>query len=133
MNILSQLAGHKQLAIVLTFASVVMFLGSLAAVPWLIGRAPRDFFSRDEKAPQSGISLPLRLLKNVAGLVLVGAGIAMLLLPGQGILTLIVGLALLDVPGKHALLVRMAKREKVMKALNYFRKKRNREPFDPPA
>lgn len=133
MNILSELAGHKQLAIILTAASVVMFVGSLAAVPWLIGRAPRDFFTRDENAPHSGISLPLKLLKNIGGLVLVGAGIAMLLLPGQGILTLIVGLALLDIPGKHALLVRLARREKVMNALNYFRKKKNREPFDAPA
>jgi hypothetical protein len=133
MSIFSELAGHKELAIGLTLASVLMFVGSLAAVPWLIARAPRDFFTRDEKAQGSGISLPLKLLKNLAGLVLVAMGIAMLLLPGQGILTLIVGLALLDLPGKRAVLVRFAKRASVMRALNFFRKKRQREPFDPPA
>lgn len=132
MNILSQLAQHKELAIGLTAASVVMFVGSLAAVPWLIGRAPRDFFTRDERAHKSTLSPPLKVLKNVAGLVLAGAGVAMLLLPGQGILTVVVGVALLDIPGKHALLVRLAKRPSVMRALNYFRRKKKQEPFEAP-
>lgn len=130
MTFLSQLGAHKELAIVFTAASVLMFVGSLAAVPWLIGRAPRDFFTRDEGARKSKLSTPLKVLKNLAGVVLVGAGVAMLLLPGQGILTVVVGLALLDIPGKHALLVRLAKRPSVMKALNYFRRKKKQEPFE---
>jgi archaellum biogenesis protein FlaJ (TadC family) len=132
MKIFSQLAAHKGLAIILTLCSVVMFVGSLLAVPWLIRRAPRDYFTRDEKARAQKTSLPLKLAKNSAGLVLLAAGVAMLLLPGQGILTVVVGLALIDFPGKHALLVRMAKRDSVMRALNYFRKKRGLEPFDAP-
>lgn len=132
MNVFAQLSDHKGLAIALTASSVVMFVGSLLAVPWLISRAPRDYFTRDEKAHKSEASLPLKILKNVGGLVLMGAGVAMLLLPGQGILALVVGLALLDVPGKHALLVRLAKRESVMRALNYFRKRRHCEPFEVP-
>jgi hypothetical protein len=132
MTILSELAAHKGLAIAFTAASVLMFAGSLAAVPWLIGRAPRDFFTRDERTHKSTLSLPLKLLKNLGGLVLAGAGVAMLLLPGQGILTLVVGVALLDIPGKHALLVRLAKRPSVMRALNYFRRKKKQEPFDAP-
>jgi hypothetical protein len=102
----------------------------LLAVPWLVARAPRDFFTREqEPAPRS---LPLKVLKNLAGFVLFGAGIAMLLLPGQGLLTMIVGLALLDIPGKHALLVRAAKRPSVLRALNYVRGRAKREPFDAP-
>jgi hypothetical protein len=132
MNILSELAAHKQAAVILTLSSVVMFVGSLLAVPWLISRAPHDFFASDEATRKTGGSLPLKLLKNLAGVVLVGAGVAMLLLPGQGILTLVVGLALIDFPGKHALLVRMAKRPSVLRALNYVRKRAKKEPFDPP-
>ena len=130
MGIFQQLQSHKELAIWLSIASVVMFVGSLLAVPWLIARAPRDFFTRDQ---QSSAGRPLRkLLKNLAGLVLFGAGIAMLLLPGQGVLTLVVGLALLDIPGKHALLVRLARRPSVMRALNYIRQRTKREPFEQP-
>jgi archaellum biogenesis protein FlaJ (TadC family) len=132
MTIFSELAAHKGLALVLTLSSVAMFVGSLLAVPWLIARAPRDFFTRDEQAQKQQTSLPLKLAKNIAGLVLLAAGVAMLLLPGQGILTVVVGLALIDFPGKRALLVRMAKRDSVMRALNYFRKKRGLDPFAAP-
>jgi hypothetical protein len=125
MKILAELSAHKELALILT-------LSSLLAVPWLIARAPRDFFTRDDKAYKKQISLPLKVLKNLAGLVLIGMGVAMLLLPGQGILTLVVGLALVDGPGKHALLVRIAQRASVMRALNYFRRRAQREPFDAP-
>ena len=129
-ELLERLANHKPLAITLGVLSVAMFVGSLLAVPWLISRAPKDYFSAEQSA---GAAHPLRkLLKNLVGLVLALAGVAMLLLPGQGILTLIVGLALLDIPGKRALLVRMAKRPKIMNALNYVRRRAQREPFDPP-
>ena len=40
MKIFSALAQNKGLAIGLTVASVVMFVGSLLAVPWLVARAP---------------------------------------------------------------------------------------------
>jgi hypothetical protein len=129
-DLLERLSNHKPLAITLAVLSVAMFVGSLLAVPWVIARAPKDYFSADQKG---GSAHPLRkALKNVVGLVLVFAGVAMLLLPGQGIVTLLVGLALLDIPGKHALLVKLAKRRKVMDALNYVRRRAHREPFDPP-
>jgi Putative transmembrane protein (PGPGW) len=123
-DFLARIAEHKPLTITLGLVSVGMFVGSLVAVPFLIARAPRDFFSA-EQTP--------KVLKNLAGALLLLAGLAMLLLPGQGILTLIVGLALLDLPGKHALLVRMARRPGVMRTLNYLRQRARREPFDPPA
>jgi hypothetical protein len=127
---LKSLFAHKSFVLGASIASVVMFVGSLLAVPWIVARAPRDFFTRDER--KSTGSLPLKVLKNMVGAMLLFAGVLMLLLPGQGILTLVVGLALLDVPGKHALLVRMAKRPSVLKALNYVRQRAKREPFDPP-
>lgn len=111
--------------------SVAMFVASLVAVPWVIARAPRDYFTNDGSGKAGG-SIALKVLKNIAGLVLLVAGVLMLLLPGQGILTLVVGLALLDVPGKHALLVRLARKPSVFKALNYVRNKAKREPFEAP-
>jgi hypothetical protein len=127
----SRIAAHKQLTIALGVGSLLMFVGSLLAVPWLVARAPSDFFTREQApAPRSW---SLKILKNLAGLVLVVAGVAMLLLPGQGLLTLIVGLGLLDVPGKHALLVRAARRPSVLRALNYLRRRAEREPFEAPS
>jgi len=122
---------HPGFVLRASIGSLVMFVASLIAVPLIIARAPRDYFTNETSA-RSRSSLPLKVLKNIVGLVLLLAGVLMLLLPGQGILTLIVGLAMLDVPGKHAFLVRLAKRQSVMKALNYVRKKAKREPFDAP-
>jgi hypothetical protein len=130
-DFLEQLFENKGFVIGLSVASAVMFVGSLLAVPWLIARAPRDFFVRDQDAAGTG-NVALKVVKNVVGAVLTGAGVLMLLLPGQGILTLIVGLALMDLPGKRALLLRLAKRPSSMRALNYVRKKTKREPFDAP-
>lgn len=129
-ELFERIASHKPLAIALVVASVLMFVGSLLAVPWIIARAPRDFFTREAPPPRG--SIVRKVFKNLLGLVLVGAGVAMLFLPGQGILALMVGLALLDIPGKHALLVKAAKRPSVMRALNYVRKRSKREPFDEP-
>jgi hypothetical protein len=130
-DLFERIAAHKPLAISLAVASVLMFVGSLLAVPWIIARAPRDFFTRE--APPASGSIVRKVFKNLFGLVLAGAGVAMLFLPGQGVLALIVGIALLDIPGKHALLVKAAKRPSVMRALNYVRKRSKREPFDEPS
>jgi hypothetical protein len=128
---LEQLFANKGVVIGISVVSVLMFVGSLLAVPWLIARAPRDFFVRDQDAADTG-NVALKIVKNVVGAVLTAAGVLMLLLPGQGILTLVVGLALMDLPGKRALLRRLAKRPSVLRALNYVRKKTKREPFDAP-
>lgn len=128
--LLEQLLEQRGIVIGLSIASVVMFVGSLLAVPFIVARAPRDYFTRQDG--RESASLPLKVLKNLAGGLMLSAGVLMLLLPGQGVLTLLVGLALLDVPGKHALQVRLARRPGVLTALNYVRKKTKREPFDPP-
>lgn len=130
-SFLKQLFAHEGVVLWLSIGSVLMFVGSLVAVPWIIARAPQDYFTNDGGS-REGRHVALKVLKNVVGLVLLLAGVLMLLLPGQGVLTLVVGLALMDVPGKHALLVRLAKRPSVFKALNYVRSKAKRPPFDAP-
>src|SRR5919197_5810008 len=87
--------------------SVIGFLGSLIAIPFLLVRLPAHYF--DERHPRTWMRdhhPVLRLLglvlKNLAGVVFVLAGILMLFLPGQGILTLLIGISLIDFPGKRA-------------------------------
>jgi hypothetical protein len=130
-DFLKDMFANKSVVIGLSVASVTMFVGTLFAVPWLISRAPKDYFVRDSDAAQSR-SLPLAIVRNLVGAVLAILGVLMLLLPGQGILTLIVGLGLLDLPGKRALMLRLAKRPGVMRVLNYVRQKAKREPFEEP-
>ncbi|MDG2091404.1 MAG: hypothetical protein P8J61_09990 [Gammaproteobacteria bacterium] len=56
-------------------------------------------------------------------------GLFLLVLPGQGILTLLAGFILLDFPGKFLFLRWLARKEKVLNSLNWVRKKGNKEPF----
>ena len=89
--------------------SVLVFLGSLIVMPLIIARMSPDYFVSHEPSPQSwrrrhaATRLVARCLKNVVGAVLLLAGIAMLVLPEQGIITILVAVSLLDFPGKRRL------------------------------
>jgi len=68
--------------------------------------------------------------KNIAGLILVIAGIIMLVGPGQGVLTILIGLILMDIPGKRPLEARLIKRPIILAAVNNFRAKYNKPPLE---
>jgi hypothetical protein len=72
-------------------------------------------------------------MKNVLALVLIILGVAMLVLPGQGILAILLGVMLGDFPGKLKLQRWLLARPKVMKSLNWLRRKFSKPPLDPPA
>jgi hypothetical protein len=71
----------------------------------------------------------LLILKNLFGAILVLAGLSMLLLPGQGILTILVGLMFLDFPGKFAMERRLVRQRPVITAINWMRRRANRPPL----
>ena len=57
------------------------------------------------------------------------AGLAMLVLPGQGLLTILIGLMLLDFPGKRRLERRIVARPAILAMLNRMRARRGRDPL----
>ena len=57
------------------------------------------------------------------------AGIAMLVLPGQGVLTMLIGISLIDFPGKHTLEARMISQPLVLQTINKVREKFGRSPL----
>jgi hypothetical protein len=69
------------------------------------------------------------LAKNLIGYGLILAGILMLLLPGQGILTMITGLLLIDYPGKFRLERQIARQPAILKSLNWLRAKAQKPPL----
>ena len=56
-------------------------------------------------------------------------GILMLVLPGQGLLTILVGLMLSDYPGKFKLEKRIIKTNLILKTINWYRNKSNIPPI----
>ncbi len=118
---------HREWFIWLSIASVVFFVGSLIAVGVVVVRMPVDRFAKKEKAPKG--NLAMRIGRNVLGWVLILAGLAMLVLPGQGLLVLLIGIMLADFPGKVRLERWIVSRGKVLKTINKFRKKFGRPPL----
>lgn len=103
-------------------SSVVMFVGSLLAIPLVLVRVPDDWFVR----PKTAHSLAKKIARTILGLALIALGVAMLVLPGQGVLTILVGLGVLDLPFKHRLVTRLLSRPKVHQAVDRLRHKAGR-------
>jgi len=72
----------------------------------------------------------LLISKNLLGCVIVLLGIAMLVLPGQGILTIVIGLVLINFPGKYRLERWIITRGPVLRAINLIRQRSGRQPLD---
>jgi hypothetical protein len=114
--------------------SVIGFIGSLILIPFILIRLPPHYF--DERHPRrwmEGHHPVLRLmghfLKNTVGVVFLLAGFAMLFLPGQGILTMLVGISLLDFPGKRHLEGKLIGQPAVLRTINKLREKFGRPPL----
>ena|SRR5687767_528087 len=113
---------------------VVSVVVSLVAVGFVMLRIPANYFSshyQQDFLPNSRwiTRWGAVIAKNVIGLLLVIAGIIMLVGPGQGILTILIGLILMDIPGKRPLEARLIKRPPILAAVNNFRARYNKPPL----
>jgi hypothetical protein len=120
--------------VTLTILSIVFFVGSLIAIPFILVRLPADFFDIRVPRPWMEDHHPvLRILghlaKNIVGAIFLFAGFLMLFLPGQGILTMLIGISMLDFPGKRKLEARMIGQPAVLHAINAMRKKYGKPPL----
>src|SRR5215467_9895597 len=110
----------------LTVVSVIGFIGSLIAIPLILVRLPADYF--DTRTPRHWMKdhhPVLRLLglilKNVIGVVFLLVGFAMLFLPGQGLLTMLIGISLVDFPKKRQLEAKMVGQPTLLSVINGMR------------
>ncbi len=123
----------------LAIFSIVIFIGSLIVIPWIIGRLPADYFLENKrhvarlKQYHPVVYFLVRLIKNLAAVVLILAGFIMLFTPGQGLLTMLVGLGLSDFPGKYTLERKIVRNKKIFKALNWIRKRAGAVPLRYPS
>jgi len=118
----------------MTATSVIMFIATLIAIPWILVRLPEDYF--DVRVPRTWMANhhpALRIIgivvKNTLGVLFVLAGIAMLVLPGQGLLTMLLGVSLLDLPGKQRLEARIIGQPTVLGLINSMRERFGRKPL----
>lgn len=107
---------------------LVTFAISLAIVCVIMVRIPADYFHKDHPRELWSDKHPaVRFLgivaKNLLGVILVILGILMSIpgVPGQGILTILLGIMLLDFPGKRSLEQKLVSRPQVLKTINKLR------------
>ncbi|MFV8835128.1 PGPGW domain-containing protein [Aquisalimonas sp.] len=115
--------------------SLMMLVAGLVLVPVIVVRLPRRYFAHRRRrermlAPRHPlVRYSVLLIKNVVGAVLVVAGLLMLVLPGQGVLTILVGLSLLNFPGKYRLERWIVSRPAVFQSMNWLRRRYGRRPL----
>ncbi len=119
--------------------SAVVFVASLVGVPMFLARVPAHFFTARERERYS-VPPPARsrwrwrrtacVARNALGIVLLLLGVATLVLPGQGLLTILVALCLVDFPGKHKLLRRIVASPRVFNVINSLRRRAGHPPLD---
>ena len=116
----------------LVAGSLAVLVLSAVFVPVVIKRLPADYFVRRSLGPHrpSGFAgVALFWLRNLAGAVLVAAGLAMLVLPGQGVLTILAGLSLLAFPGKRKLQLRLLRIPAIRHAVDRTRARAGKPPL----
>ncbi len=131
MPLIDWIQSHEVLIAWMGGLGLLVFLGSLVAIPVIIVLMPQDYFVRMERGllQRKPLRQVLHVFKNVLGCILLLAGIAMLVLPGQGLLTILIGLSLIDFPGKHGLQLRLVRIPRIRRSIQWIRHKAGRPPL----
>jgi len=101
-------------------------------LPVIILRLPADYFAsvrKEQPPPRTWIGWVWRVSQNLLGVLFLVAGIAMLVLPGQGLLTILIGLMLITFPGKRGLERRIIARPTILRMLNNLRARHSLPPL----
>ncbi len=118
--------------------SLLMFVATLVAIPFMIVRMRPDYFTAERRRPgawrrQHPLGAILLLVaKNTVGVLLVVMGLIMLVTPGQGLLTLLIGLTLTNYPGKYRFERWLITRRAVWRSVNWLRHRAGAPPLEPP-
>jgi hypothetical protein len=134
-SILDMARQYQEILTLLTIVSAAGFVFGLVAVSRLVCWLPANYFmgfGAPGPAPKL-LRRRVRVVKNLAGLVLVFLGFVMLFVPGQGLLTLFLGIVVMDFPGKKKMIIWLIRMRRIQSSLNWIRKKNRRTPFVFPA
>ena len=107
---------------------VITFAVSLAIVSVILVKIPETYFREDHPrdlwtGKPAAVRIAGMIGKNLLGVFLVALGIVLSLpgVPGQGILTILLGVMLLDFPGKRRLERKLISRPSVLSTVNALR------------
>tara|TARA_B100000073_G_scaffold180803_1_gene149555 strand:+ start:67 stop:471 length:405 start_codon:yes stop_codon:yes gene_type:complete len=127
------LSDYKIYLVWLGTLSFIIFIFSLLTIKWLVALIPSDYFIKKNNS-EFRSNYPIFwlvsiIIKNLVGYTLIFGGILMLVLPGQGLFTIFVGLMLSNYPGKFYIERKFIAIPSVLRAINWLRKKSNTPPI----
>ena len=115
---------------------VLSFVVSIAIVSFVMVKIPENYFHSDyEHHFLSEKHIVLRwtgiVLKNIIGIFLILIGIVMTFpgVPGPGVLTILIGLIMIDIPGKRKAEALIIKRPTILTAVNNLRLRYKKPPL----
>ncbi|SFQ09814.1 Putative transmembrane protein (PGPGW) [Nitrosomonas cryotolerans] len=118
----------------LTLISIISFIGSLIVIPLILIYISTDYF--DTRVPRHWMKnhhLVLRIIglmiKNIMGILFIVTGFIMIFLPGQGLLTILIGISLLNFPGKRVIEARIIREPRILRTINAIRYKFAKPPL----
>ncbi len=124
---------YKNLILWFGSISLFVFLFSLLSIKWLVSLIPEDYFinKKDSKIKTNNILIwyTVLIFKNLIGYSLILGGIMMLVLPGQGLFTIIIGLMMSNYPGKYSIEKKFIAIPTILKSINWLRRKSNKPPI----
>ncbi len=137
MNILRYLEAlsMSQKALFALCAFALTFIASLAAVIAVLVRIPPGYFRKNYVSPLASQHRVIRwtgtIVKNVLGALLIVLGLLLSLpgVPGQGLLTILIGVMLLNFPGKRRLERWLISRPSVLATINSLRARFDKPPL----
>lgn len=120
--------------------TLLFFIVMMVATPILIVHMPADFLQRNGgggvkgqgkggQGSGKGGGMAWKVGRNILGWVLIAAGVAMMVLPGPGVLVLIIGVTLADFPGKQKALRWLVSRKSILKPANRLRERFGKPPL----
>ncbi|MFL2712334.1 MAG: PGPGW domain-containing protein [Gammaproteobacteria bacterium] len=132
---ISWFSNHPGVLIGLGISSILIFILSILGISWFIAQIPEDYFLSTKRKPSKWqeqkpiLRLAVIFGKNIIGFSLIIGGLLMLVLPGQGLLTIVTGLLLANYPGKYKLEKKLVAIPSIFRALNWIRVKANKPPL----
>jgi len=116
---------------------LVSFFANLGIVSLILVKLPADHFSKSRKTkfwsgPRPWLHAAKVIGKNIGGVLLVALGVVLSLpgVPGQGLLTVLLGIMLLDFPGRDRLEQKLLSKPSIVNTINSLRGRFGKKPLE---
>ena len=133
-KIISWSSMNSDLLFLLGSLSIFILIISVFMMVLIISFLPEDYFKSENRNLISSVQnsrypllkLLVLITKNFFGVLLLLSGILMLVLPGQGILTIVTGLVFMDYPGKYKFERKLLRQKGVINSINWIRSRHSK-------